>query len=147
MYINKAILIGNLTKDPELKSLPSGMVVASFSIATNRTWKDKDGQKKEEVEYHNITAFGKQAELVNQYCKKGDSLYVEGRLQTRSWEADGKKLYRTEIVMETMQFGSKRNKDNSDMQDVKTLRETNGASSQDAVEYPADDINPEDIPF
>ena len=76
MYINKATIMGNLTRDPEMKALPSGMKVTSFSLATNRTWKDTNGAKKEAVEYHNLVAFGKQAELIAQYCKKGGSLYV-----------------------------------------------------------------------
>ena len=107
MYINKAILIGNITKEVELKALPNGNKVASFSIATNRTYKDAQGQKQESVEFHNIVSFGKQAETIAQYCKKGDSLYIEGRLATRSWEKDEVKHYRTEIVLENFQFGKK----------------------------------------
>lgn len=107
MYLNKAILIGNITKEVELKSLPNGNKVASFSIATNRTYKDAQGQKQESVEFHNIVSFGKQAETIAQYCKKGDSLYIEGRLATRSWEKDEVKHYRTEIVLENFQFGKK----------------------------------------
>lgn len=107
MYLNKAIIIGNITKDPELKALPSGQSVVNFSLATNRVWKDAQGQKQEDVEYHNVVVFGKQADTINQYCKKGDSLLVEGRIQTRSWETDGKKNYRTEIVCENFQFGQK----------------------------------------
>ena len=80
MFINKVMLYGNLTKDPELKSLPSGTAVCNFSIATNRRWKDKDGQQKEEVQYHNIVTFGKGAELIKQYMHKGSALFVEGRL-------------------------------------------------------------------
>lgn len=133
MYINKAMVYGNLTRDPEMKALPSGMNVTSMSIATNRTYKDKDGNKKEEVEYHNITVFGKQAESVNTYLKKGSGAFVEGRLQTRSWEKDGVKHYRTEIVADRVQFGAK--KDNQ--------TETKPATP----DYPADEINPEDIPY
>src|SRR3989338_9495400 len=106
MYINKAMIMGNMTRDPELKSLPSGIKVCSFSLATNRTWKDATGAKKDASEFHNIVAFGKQAELIGQYSRKGSSLYIEGRLQTRSWDAaDGTKKYRTEIVLESFQFG------------------------------------------
>lgn len=106
MYVNKAIIYGNLTKDPELKSLPSGIEVVSFSVATNRVWKDKNGAKQEAADFHNVVAFGKTASLISQYMKKGSAIYVEGRLQTRSWDgADGKKNYRTEIVVEKMQFG------------------------------------------
>ena len=99
------MVYGNLTRDPELKSLPSGSKVSSFSVATNRKWKDKDGADKEEVEYHNIVVFGRQAETCAQYLKKGSPALIEGRLQTRSWEKDGHKNYRTEIVAERVQFG------------------------------------------
>lgn len=108
MYLNKVYLIGNLTQDPEFKALPSGSSVASFSLATNRTWTDKQGQRQETAEYHNVVAYGKQAETISQYLKKGSLLFVEGRLQTRSWEAqDGQKKYRTEIIVDTFQFGPK----------------------------------------
>jgi len=108
MYnLNKAMVEGNLTRDPEMKALPSGSNVTSFSIATNRRFKDKDGVQQEEVDFHNITVFGKQAESVNTYLTKGSSAYVEGRLQTRSWEKDGVKQYRTEIIADRVQFGAK----------------------------------------
>jgi len=107
MYLNKVMLIGNLTKDPELKALPNGTKVVNFGIATNRNWKDKDGNKKEEVEFHNIVAFAKTAEVIAQWVKKGHQIYIEGRLQTRTWDADGKKMYRTEILAENFQFGNK----------------------------------------
>ena len=93
MYLNKSIIIGNLTRDPELKALPSGAQVTSFGLATNRNWKDKDGAKQEQVEFHNIVIFGKQAESSAKYLRKGSQVLVEGRLQTRSWEADGIKKY------------------------------------------------------
>ena len=103
MYLNKVQLIGNLTRDPEMKSLPSGIKVTTFSLATNRSWKDQTGTRKEATEYHNVVAFGKPAELIAQYMKKGGALYVEGRLQTRSWDGqDGQKKYRTEIVADNM---------------------------------------------
>ena len=106
MFLNKALIIGNLTRDPELRSLPSGISVANFSVATNRVWKDKEGNKQESSEFHNIVTFGRQAELVAQYLKKGSSALIEGRLQTRSWDGeDGKKRYRTEIVADRVQFG------------------------------------------
>src|ERR1700690_5538 len=109
MYLNKAILIGNLTRDPELRSLPTGIKVCSFSIATNRVWKDKNGARQEAADYHNVVVFGRQAETVAQYMKKGSSILVEGRMQTRSWEdkASGEKKYRTEIVADRTQFGPK----------------------------------------
>src|ERR1035437_92493 len=107
MFLNKAMIIGNLTRDPEVKSLPSGIRVTSFSLATNRVWKDKNGQKQESTDYHNIVTFGKQAELVGQYLKKGQSALVEGRMQTRSWDdaATKTKKYRTEVIADRVQFG------------------------------------------
>ena len=109
MNYNRAIIIGNITKDPELKALPSGGSVCNFSIATNRTWTDKaSGKKQEAVEFHNVVVFGRMADNVAQYMRKGSQLLVEGRIQTRSWEGkDGKKNYRTEIVAESIQFGAK----------------------------------------
>ena len=107
MNVNKAIICGRLTQDPEERSLPSGQAISTFSVATNRTWKDKDGQKQEQVEFHNIVAFGKLAEICNQYLNKGKLVYIDGRIQTRSWDdqQSGTKKYRTEIVAENMQMG------------------------------------------
>src|ERR1700752_1181002 len=106
MYINKVFLFGNLTRDPELRALPSGMNVVNFSVATNRVFKDRDGKKQEQTDFHNVVVFGRQADTVNQYLKKGRSVFVEGRLQTRSWEGkDGEKKYRTEIVADRVPFG------------------------------------------
>jgi single-strand DNA-binding protein len=103
MNLNRAMLIGNLTRDPEVKTTPSGQNVASFSVATNRVWTNQQGQKQEAVEYHNIVAWGKLAEICGQYLNKGKKIYVEGRLQTRDWQGqDGVKRYKTEIVAENM---------------------------------------------
>jgi single-strand DNA-binding protein len=108
MNLNKAFIIGNLTHDPELRQTPSGQAVCSFGMATNRVYTDKSGTKQKEAEFHNIVAWGKQAELINQYCRKGSMLFLEGRLQTRNWDDDkGQKHYKTEIVVEAMQFGPK----------------------------------------
>ncbi len=108
MNLNKAFVLGNLTRDPELRQTPGGQSVCSFSIATNRTFKNKAGEQQKEVEYHNIVAWGRTGELIAQYMKRGSQILVEGRLQTRSWEAKtGGKQYRTEIVCESMQFGAK----------------------------------------
>lgn len=98
--VNKAIIVGNLGRDPESKGLPSGGMVVNFSVATSRKFKGKDGERKEETEWHNVVAFGKQAEIAQQYLAKGKTVYVEGRIQTRSWDDkdSGKKVYRTEIV-------------------------------------------------
>ena len=145
MYLNKAFIYGNLTRDPELRSLPSGIQVASFSIATNRVWTDKEGVKQENVEYHNIVVFGRQAETSAQYLKKGSSALIEGRLQTRSWEADGVKKYRTEIVADRIQFGPRSAGVGSTPSKVEG--ETNKEEKIDTIEYPEEDINPDDIPF
>ena len=151
MYLNKVQLIGNLTKDPELKSLPSGIKVTSFALATNRSWKDQNGQKQESVEYHNIVSFGKPAELIAQYMKKGNSIYVEGRIQTRSWDdkTSGEKKYRTEIVVENFQFGPKSGYSAGGESHSPTASTPAKAPSEnaDSINYPEDDINPEDIPF
>ena len=122
MYINKATIYGNITKDPELKALPSGQNVVNFSVATNKTWKDKAGAKQESVEYHNIVAFGKTAETINQYCKKGDGIYIEGAIQTRSWDKDGTKMYKTEILADSFQFGTK----SSQSSPIVSTQETDG---------------------
>jgi single-strand DNA-binding protein len=104
--LNKVILIGNLGRDPEVRSTPSGQPVASFTLATNRRWKDKAGQRQEQTEWHNIVVWGRQAEVAGQYLTKGKQIYVEGRLQTRSWDdkQSGEKRYRTEIVCENFQM-------------------------------------------
>lgn len=103
--LNRAELIGNLTADPELRSTTSGQQVASFSIATNRSWTNAQGEKQEQADYHNIVAWGKLAELCSQYLGKGRKVFVEGRLQTRDWEGqDGVKRYRTEIVANEVIF-------------------------------------------
>lgn len=151
MYLNKAMIIGNLTRDPELKSLPSGIKVCNFSVATNRVWYDKEKGKQENTDYHNVVVFGRTAETVAQYMKKGSSILVEGRMQTRSWDADGGKKYRTEIVADTVQFGPRSsgggnyagvnsNQQNDEPKEMK-------APELETIEYPEDDINPDDIPF
>ncbi len=106
MNLNKVYLIGRLTADPVLKVTPGNQQVTSFSLATNRVWKDKDGQKQDSTEFHNIVAWGKQAEVISKYMTKGSLLMVEGRLQTRAWDdKQGQKRKTTEIVAETVQFG------------------------------------------
>lgn len=104
MYsLNRATVLGNATRDPESKQIPSGQTVCTFSVATNRVWKDQAGQKQERAEFHNVVAWGKLAEICGQYLTKGRKVYVEGRLQTRDWEGpDGVKRYRTEIVAENI---------------------------------------------
>lgn len=154
MYINKAILIGNLTRDPEKRALPNGTVVTSLALATNRVWKDREGNKQESTDYHNVVVFGRPAETAAQYLKKGQSVYVEGRIQTRSWDdKDGTKKYRTEIVADTVQFGAKAGGAGSYGSDANTASTAPSSVSSEPsdvggqIDYPTDDINPEDIPF
>ncbi len=158
MYLNKVYIIGNLTRDPELKALPSGIKVCSFAVATSRVYKDKEGAKKETVEFHNVSAFSKLGELAGQYLKKGQQVLVEGRIQTRSWETNGEKKYRTEIIADNIQFGMKP----SGTSTSKTSNSPTGESTKDdgagesspssdmpadKIDYPQDEINPDDIPF
>jgi len=155
MYLNKAIIIGNLTRDPELKALPSGGQVTSLSLATNRVWKDKAGAKQEAVDFHNVVVFGRQAETSAQYLKKGQQVMIEGRIQTRSWDdkTSGEKKYRTEIIAESVQFGAKPagfSGGTSSSAPAASAPAKAGAAKKDAVDtidYPSEDINPEDIPF
>ncbi len=148
MYLNKALIIGNLTRDPELKSLPSGIHVCSFGIATNRYYKDKDGNRQESVEFHNIVVFGRQAETTAQYLKKGSNALIEGRLQTRSWEQDGQKKYRTEIVADRVQFGDRKAGGGEGYQKPsEPTAKKDATSKSDAIDYPDEEINPDDIPF
>jgi single-strand DNA-binding protein len=149
MYLNKAMVYGNLTRDPEMKALPSGMQVCSFSVATNRSYNDRDGKRQEAVEYHNVTSFGKQAEVIAKYLTKGSPVYVEGRLQTNSWEKDGVKQYRTEIIVDKFEFGPKSGGGNGGANTASAGGSTGGSNNSAPVlpEYPTEDINPEDIPF
>ena len=151
MYLNKAMVYGNLTRDPELKALPSGMQVCSFSLATNRVYNDRDGKRQEQVDYHNIVVFGKQAETSAKWLKKGSSAYVEGRLQTQSWEKDGVKQYRTEIVADRVQFGPRTDGGGGGNYQANTGAGAATGGGQESApvmpEYPSEEINPEDIPF
>jgi len=124
MNLNHVMIAGRLTRDPELKALPSGSQVCNFALATSRTYKDRDGQQ-------HIVVFGRSAEVSAQYLRKGQLALVEGRLQTRSWEKDGHKQYRTEIISDRVHFGPK----------------MGGEQSKELPDYPADEINPDDIPF
>lgn len=141
MNLNKVIIIGRLVRDPELKAIPSGSKVTSVSIATSRTWKDKSGSKQEETEFHNCVAWGKTAEIIAQYMKKGHIIMIEGRLQTRSWEKDGVKRYTTEIMIETMQMGPKvagaKSEPKKEDEDYPDLADNSGYNSE----------QPKDIPF
>lgn len=156
--VNMAIIMGNLTRDPELRYTPNGQPVASFGVATNRSWKDANGEKKDEVEFHDIVVWGKQAELCSQYLTKGGGVHILGRLQTRTWESqDGAKKQKTEIVAREITFvGAKRDGGGYSADD---LAETDNESikksdkSKTKKEKVASDvtdeeeINIDDIPF
>ncbi len=153
MYLNKAFIIGNLTRDPELKAIPSGIKVCSFSVATNRVWKDKNGARQEAADYHNVVVFGRQAETVAQYMKKGSQVMIEGRMQTRSWDdaATNTKKYRTEVIADRVQFGGGSSgggasASSSPKQSAPSSNQEED-SSMDTIEYPDEQINAEDIPF
>ncbi len=144
MNLNKVFLIGNLTRDPELRSLPSGQAVVNFGVATNRMWKGKDGSQQKQAEFHNVVMFGRLAEIAKQYLQKGSMVMVEGRLQTRNWEGkDGQKRTRTEIVAEAMQLGPR----TSRTPDAVSPKQEEPPEQLATVEYPEDEIKPEDIPF
>lgn len=159
MYLNKAMVFGNLTRDPEMRALPSGMQVCTFSIATNRVYNDRDGNRQEATDFHNITVFGKQGENCSKYLSKGNSAYIEGQLRTNSWEKDGVKHYRTEIIADRVQFGPKNssggNSDGTSSNNASTPASPaatsstgkGGANEPVMPDYPTEEINPEDIPF
>ena len=106
MNLNKVLIIGRLTADPQLRNTPSGAAVTSFGVATNRVWTDKSGAKQEEAEFHNVVVWARQAEIVTQFLTKGSTVLIEGRLRTRSWQGqDGQQRKTTEIIAERVQFG------------------------------------------
>lgn len=155
--LNRAQLVGNLTRDPELRYIPSGQAVASFGVATNRRWKDKDGNQQDQTEFHNITAWGKLAEIANQYLKKGNKVYVEGRLQTRTWDGqDGTKRNKTDIVAENMIFLTPKDAQESvsdkaapeahDEVKIEEIPDDKPAKKDDKKDD-LDEINLDDIPF
>jgi single-strand DNA-binding protein len=146
--VNKVILLGNLGKDPELRYTPSGQAVANFSLATTERRTDKNGQRKETTEWHNIVTFGKTAELVNQYLKKGRSCYIEGKITTRSWDdRDGNKKYKTEIIANSIQFlGSGHGADNAPSNDAPAAPAETDFEQSAPVEEPTAGAN-DDLPF
>jgi len=153
MNLNKAFIIGNLTRDPELRTLPSGAPVATFGVATNRVWKNQNGERQEDTQFHNIVLFGRQAEIAQQYLAKGSSVFIEGRIQTRTWDAqDGSKRSRTEIVAERMQLGPRKaGAQGGQPQQPPRAEEGKSGGGQkeelETIEYPSEEINPEEIPF
>jgi len=158
--LNRAQIVGNLTRDPELRNIPSGQAVTSFSVATNRRWKDKDGNNQDQTEFHNVVAWGKLAEISNQYLKKGNKVYLEGRMQTRTWDGqDGTKRNRTEIVAENMIFltpkGEPMTHDSETQEEVKIEEVPDDSAAPKAQDEKKsstksddlDEINLDDIPF
>lgn len=145
MNLNKVFIAGRLTADPELRTTPGGAHVISFGVATNRVWKDKNGERREETEFHNIVAWGRQAEVISQFVKKGGLILVEGRLQTRSWEGkDGQTRRTTEVVAERVQLGPRAGGAapvNATSPD-ETKRE-----DMPVIDLDSENINPEDLPF
>ena len=145
MNLNKVFIIGNLTRDPELRVIPSGAPVVNLGVATNRVWKNQAGEKQTDVQFHSVVAFGKQAETINQYLSKGSMVMIEGRLQTRTWDAqDGTKRSRTEIVAERVQFGPRGAQKESSF----GSGSANSPRERDSVpknDLPAIDINEEEI--
>ncbi|OGY56400.1 MAG: hypothetical protein A2Y84_01860 [Candidatus Colwellbacteria bacterium RBG_13_48_8] len=158
MNLNKVLIAGRLTADPELRTTPAGDHVASFSIATNRFWRTKEGERKENTEFHNVVVWGRQAEIANQFCKKGSIILIEGRLQTRAWEGkDGQTRRTTEIIAENIQFGP-RSSVPGDVKSKETGREKEPKEDIPVIDLDAGDsggdqdkgdreIKPEDLPF
>lgn len=142
--MNKVILLGNLTKDIELKTIPSGDVVGKVGIATNESYKNKNGEKVDKVSFHNLTMWGKQAETLAKYTQKGSKLLVEGKISYRQWEAqDGTKRTATDIIVERFEFaGSKQNKS-----DNQNTQEENHTPKEKPVDGNGEEIKIEDIPF
>ncbi len=158
MNLNKAFLLGNLTADPEVRSLPSGQTVCSFRMATNRVWNDRQtGEKKERAEFHSVVAWGKLANVASQYLSKGSLVLIEGRLTTRSWDdSSGTKRYRTEVIAEFLQLGpkgsgaSQRNTENSasGQQQPKIKKDENPPTEENIPTIEGgDDIDVEEIPY
>jgi len=153
MDVNKAMIVGNLTRDPEIRTTPQGVSVVNFGVATNFVYKNQDGQKVEQVEFHNVVAWRKLAEIVAQYMKKGRRVLVEGRLQTKNWEAnDGTKRQRTEIIADNVIFLDGRTANDSappPNEAPPAPDEQNSGPANNPVDKKpkSDEISVEDIPF
>lgn len=144
--INKAIIIGNLGDNPEVRYTPSGDAVVNFSVATSESWKDKQtGQQQERTEWHRCTAFRKLAEIIGQYCQKGSKVYIEGKLRTRQWEQDGVKRYTTEISVDQMQMLDSRQDGQAPAPRQQAPQQQHAPQQQPQNGFPAD--FDDDIPF
>jgi len=152
MNLNKVFLIGRLTMDPQLRSTPSGQSVATLSFATNRVWTDKGGARREETEYHAVVVWGKQAEVANQFLTKGSLAFVEGRLQTRSWQdKQGQQRKTTEIIAERIQLGPRNTGGGASGKESRAPSELSQESPVGNEEMPVVDLDqeskPEELPF
>lgn len=150
MNLNKAFILGNLTRDPELRQTTSGQNVASFGVATNRVWSDSSGNKQAQTEFHNVVVWGRLAEIASQYLSKGRLVFIEGRITNRSWlDQQGQKKYRTEIVAENMQLGPRFNSPPTESPaPAKNIPETlPEIQLEDAVTDKNEEIKVENIPF
>ncbi len=152
MNLNKVLIVGRLTQDPETRTTTGGQSVTSFSVATNRIWNNKQGERQEQTEFHNVVAWQKLGEICGQYLKKGQETLVTGRLQTRSWEdKEGKKNYRTEIIAEEVNFGAKAGGGQSRTGDKPSPAPKKEEQSPKAQTPPKEnkeeEIDIEDIPF
>lgn len=149
MNLNKIFIIGNLTRDVTLRNTPSGKSVANFGVATNRVWVNANGQKQQEVEFHNVVVWGKMAELCNQYLSKGRLVFVEGRIRTRSWvDSNEQKRTSTEIISENISFGPRKMQDQGE-EKLKMPPEEAASDAENlpVLEEESDKIIPDDIPF
>lgn len=152
MNKNFCQIIGRVTKDPQLKSTPSGQSVCSFSLATNQVWKDSSGQKKERTDFHNIVFWGSRAETIAKYVTKGQELLVEGRIETRKWEDQEKRThYATEIIGQDFQFGQKpagaKVPEDKPLESEPAFTRTTDEQVLSQIDIDEDDIKPEDLPF
>lgn len=149
MNLNKVFLIGRLTIDPEIRTIPSGDKVTSFGVATNRTWTDKSGNRKEATEFHNVVLWGRQAEIVSQFLKKGSVIFVEGRLQTRSWQGkDGVSRRTTEIIGERVQLGPRAGGQGPSEETPEAAPEAvEKPEEMPVIDLDEEGIKPEDLPF
>ena len=152
MNFNKAFVLGNVTRDPELRTTPSGQNVCSFGMATNRVWKNPAGEQQRAAEFHNVVAWGRLAEICHQYLKKGSLVFIEGRIQTRSWQDQnsGQKRFRTEIIAETMQLGPRAAGGQAPGgTPAGQASQPESPAPVETVPYPGeeDEIKPDEIPF
>ena len=159
MNVNKVIIVGRLNRDPEKRTTQTGTTITNFSVATSTKWKGQDGQQNEKTEFHNVIAWGKRGEVIAQYMTKGQEIYVEGRLETSSWDdkETGKKMYRTEIIMENFEFGAKpsgtnaNNNNNYNNQNKPPVATPTEPKEEEIptinLDDEADEVKIEDVPF